>query len=276
MNRRFLLQGGVFLLLLLLFTTMFHLLLPIAPSRLSKEEFVETKSIVFRYVAIGDSLTEGVGDVTGQGGFVPLLAQDLMNQYGYEMDVVNYGISGNTSNQILKRMNKEEAIQKQLETANLMTLTVGGNDLRKVIIKNLSHLSIESFEEPSREYGKRLKKIIEKAREKNEKLPIYVLGIYNPFYLNFPQMTDMQIVVDNWNQTTQETVEEYDNVYFVPINDLIYRGLEEEQVLQQNSYKAVNNLLNEADSFHPNNTGYEIMKQAVMEKIRATKEKWNQ
>ena len=192
------------------------------------------------------------------------------------MDVVNYGISGNTSNQILKRMNKEEAIQKQLETANLMTLTVGGNDLRKVIIKNLSHLSIESFEEPSREYGKRLKKIIEKAREKNGKLPIYVLGIYNPFYLNFPQMTDMQIVVDNWNQTTQETVEEYDNVYFVPINDLIYRGLEEEQVLQQNSYKAVNNLLNEADSFHPNNTGYEIMKQAVMEKIRATKEKWNQ
>lgn len=29
------------------------------------------------YIAIGDSLTEGVGDQTKQGGFVPLVANDL-------------------------------------------------------------------------------------------------------------------------------------------------------------------------------------------------------
>ncbi len=33
------------------------------------------------YIAIGDSLTEGVGDQTKQGGFVPLVANDLKDRY---------------------------------------------------------------------------------------------------------------------------------------------------------------------------------------------------
>ena len=47
-----------------------------------------------------------------------------------------------------------------------------------------------------------------------------------------------------------------------------------EQGVSVNTSKIANNLLYGEDSFHPNNTGYEIIKQAVMEKIRATKEEW--
>jgi len=35
-----------------------------------------------------------------------------------------------------------------------------------------------------------------------------------------------------------------------------------------------NDALYDEDSFHPNNTGYEIMKEAVLEKIHATEKKW--
>ena len=79
-----------------------------------------------------------------------------------------------------------------------MTLTVGGNDLRKVILKNFTNLDVSTFDKPATEYGKRLEKIIRRARENNPNLPIYVIGIYNPFYLNFPELTDMQLVVDKW------------------------------------------------------------------------------
>jgi GDSL family lipase/acylhydrolase len=38
----------------------------------------------------------------------------------------------------------------------------------------------------------------------------------------------------------------------------------------------INDALYEEDSFHPNNTGYEKMKQAILEKINATKKTWSQ
>ncbi|MFV1219066.1 GDSL-type esterase/lipase family protein, partial [Klebsiella pneumoniae] len=97
------------------------------------------------------------------------------------MTSVNYGVSGNTSQQIFKRMTTDPQIEKDLEKADLLTLTVGGNDVLAVIRKELSHLSLNSFEKPAEAYKERLKEILAKARQDNPKLPIYVLGIYNPF-----------------------------------------------------------------------------------------------
>ncbi len=66
----------------------------------------ETKEVI-HYVAIGDSLTEGIGDLTNSGGFVPLVAKDLQEQYhlnGVQTD--NFGKNGDRSDQILKRIKK--------------------------------------------------------------------------------------------------------------------------------------------------------------------------
>ncbi|BDP66716.1 hypothetical protein EfmAA55_11450 [Enterococcus faecium] len=54
------------------------------------------------YIAIGDSLTEGVGDQTKQGGFVPLVANDLKDRYNLTaVETENYGVNGERSDQIL-------------------------------------------------------------------------------------------------------------------------------------------------------------------------------
>ena len=42
----------------------------------------------------------------------------------------------------------------------------------------------------------------------------------------------MQTIVDNWNQSTEEVLQKYDNVYFVPVNDLLYKELTVRAVLQ--------------------------------------------
>ena len=52
------------------------------------------------------------------------------------------------------------------------------------------------------------------------------MGIYNPLYLNFPELTSIQTAVDRWNETTEETIAQFDQVYFVPINDLLYKGID--------------------------------------------------
>ncbi|HEM4050244.1 TPA: SGNH/GDSL hydrolase family protein [Streptococcus suis] len=275
MNNRKLIQDFVFFLLFTLAAIfLFHQILPSASSRLTNQEILVAEKTKFHYVALGDSLTEGVGDTTGQGGFVPLLAQSLTNDYGYEVDYQNFGISGNTSNQILKRMKEKQELKTALQEANLLTITVGGNDLRKVIIKNIANLKLSTFDKPAKEYGKRLESIIQVARKDNPSLPIYVVGIYNPFFLSLPELTEMQFIVDKWNTTTEETVAKYENVYFVGINDLLYRGLEGEAGISQLNQSQSNNLLFEEDQFHPNNTGYEIIKKAVLEKMNETEKSW--
>lgn len=275
MNNRKLIQDFVFFLLFTLAAIfLFHQILPSASSRLTNQEILVAEKTEFHYVALGDSLTEGVGDTTGQGGFVPLLAQSLTNNYGYEVEYQNFGISGNTSNQILKRMKEKQELKLALQEANLLTITVGGNDLRKVIIKNITNLKLSTFDKPAKEYGKRLESIIQVARKDNPSLPIYVVGIYNPFFLSLPELTEMQVIVDKWNTTTEETVAKYENVYFVGINDLLYRGLEGEAGISQLNQSQSNNLLFEEDQFHPNNTGYEIIKKAVLEKMNETEKSW--
>ncbi|HEM6309089.1 TPA: SGNH/GDSL hydrolase family protein [Streptococcus suis] len=275
MNNRKLIQGFVYFFLCLLASIfLFHHMIPSAPSLLTDKEISSKERTILTYLALGDSLTEGVGDTTGQGGFVPLLAQSLVNEYGYEVDYKNFGVSGNTSNQILKRMTADESIKDYLKKADFMTLTVGGNDLRKVILSNFSNLKISTFVKPAKDYSKRLETIIQTAQQANPSLPIYVVGIYNPFYISFPEMTEMQTIVDNWNQTTEQVTQKFKNVYFVPINDLLYRGLDGESGVSQVSGQSGNNLLYEEDNFHPNNTGYEMIKKAVMEEMNETKESW--
>ena len=251
-------------------------LLPSAEPVMTKPSTSAKKKVV-TYVAIGDSLTKGVGDSTNQGGFVPLLAQSLNNETGLEFKAINYGVSGNTSSQILSRMQEKKEIRKDLKRAQLLTITVGGNDLRKAILEDTSNLDLDRFEKASKTYEKNLKHIIELARKDNPDLPVYVVGIYNPLYLNFPDLTELQTLVDQWNQRTEETLSAYQGVYFVPINDLLYKGIDGKSGVTESELgkeTVTNDALYDEDSFHPNNTGYEIMKEAVLEKIHATEKKW--
>ena len=134
-------------------------LLPSAEPVMTKPSISAKKKVV-TYVAIGDSLTKGVGDSTNQGGFVPLLAQSLTNETGFEFKAINYGVSGNTSGQILSRMQEKKEIRKDLKQAQLLTITVGGNDLRKAILEEPSNLDLDRFEKASKTYEKNLKQII--------------------------------------------------------------------------------------------------------------------
>ena len=251
-------------------------LLPSAEPVMTKPSASAKKKVV-TYVAIGDSLTKGVGDSTNQGGFVPLLAQSLTNETGLEFKAINYGVSGNTSSQILSRMQEKKEIRKDLKQAQLLTITVGGNDLRKAILEDTSNLDLDRFEKASKTYEKNLKQIIELARKDNPDLPVYVVGIYNPLYLNFPDLTELQTLVDQWNQRTEVTLSAYQGVYFVPINDLLYKGIDGKSGVTESELgkeTVTNDALYDEDSFHPNNTGYEIIKEAVLEKIHATEKKW--
>ena len=72
-----------------------------------------------------------------------------------------------------------------------------------------------------------LKKIVRRAREKNPNLPIYVYwNLLIPFYLNFPERQICNWLWINGIKETESRTRKFSGVYFVPINDLLYKGLE--------------------------------------------------
>jgi len=98
------------------------------------EPTIKPMSPASTILAIGDSLTAGTG--TTKANAYP---QQLENISGYK--VINAGISGNTSEQALKRL------PQLLQTYNpkLVIILIGGNDfIKKSSIKNLQN-NIESM-----------------------------------------------------------------------------------------------------------------------------------
>lgn len=270
---------------------------------------VDSKDNV-QLVALGDSLTEGIGDTTKQGGYVPLVANELEDYFHLDNAFYeNFGKSGDRSDQILKRLKKSSDQQDALKKADVVTVTVGGNDLMKTVQKELfKNLTLASFEKPAASYQKNLQSLFSEIRKYAPDAPIYVFGIYNPFYVYFSQITELQSIVDYWNEKSQETVEEEKRSYFVPINDLLSKGtqtvaieasaattasttsssstssssLSEETTssslpegmedLIQAAVK--NDLIFDEDHFHPNNLGYQKMASALRDELIQTQGLW--
>ncbi len=274
---------GVVLIALISFA-LFSLVIPKAPARLvdlanQTQEPANKERI--RLVAIGDSLKEGVGDETNRGGYVSLVANQLQETHQLlSVETENFGVAGNRTPQVLKRIKKDENIQTNLASADMITVSVGGNDLMKVIQNNIFGLTVKTFEKPGKTYQKDLTELLNEIRNYNQKAPIYLLGIYNPFYIYFPEIVEMQDIVNEWNQKSEEVTKEMNLVYFVPINDLLYEGIADvndsnDTIVAADSLNDLrNNALFEGDKFHPNYNGYQIIAQEFVRKMNTTKNSW--
>lgn len=197
-----------------------------------------------KVVSVGDSLTQGVGDSTKKGGYVPYLEKHLESLDGVnDAQFHNYGVRGNRTDQLLKRLKKED-VKKSIEQSDLVMITIGGNDVMKIFRENLSHLKLAVFQEEKRQYQLRLKEIIETIRSYNPDAGIVLAGLYNPFNTWFSDIEEVNQVIHDWNDASQEILSNYDKTLFVKIEDLFI--------------DAGDTLLYE-DYFHPNDEGYRMI-----------------
>lgn len=295
----------------------FSFLFPPSTHQLEKTTPILVKNVksTVHYAALGDSLTQGVGDTAKQGGFVGILKKDLSDHYKIEkVTVDNFGKNGDRSDQILKRLQESEKQQNSLKKADLITLTAGGNDLMKVIRKDLfKQLTLNSFKEPGETYQKNLTNLIQEIRSYT-KSPIYLMGIYNPFYVYFTQMGELEEIVDYWNKIATDVVAKFPNVYFISSSELLSKGSQNNmeskledtststknsstrestseslEVLPETSSSTTdsskvsappkvegNEYISDEDNFHPNRIGYQLIAQAFNKKLEATQEQWLQ
>lgn len=81
----------------------------------------------FKILALGDSLAKGTGDNSGQG-FVKRTVDALSANGGKAELLGNMGINGLTTAALQSKL-QEEGVQYALRQANVILISIGGNDL---------------------------------------------------------------------------------------------------------------------------------------------------
>ena len=205
----------------------------------------------YLFTAIGDSLTRGVGDETKSGGYVGYVQARLSRLHeAPEVQTVNLGKSGLNSGQLLERLASGEAAEA-LGGASWIAVSIGGNDLLKIIGDHILNLTYEPFRGELELFGQRTREAMRLIRGYNSEAPVFVLGLFNPFRGFFADLPEAERILEDWNGVLREAAECGDAV-FVPIADL-FAGREAELVSD--------------DGLHPNGSGYALIGERIFSRI---------
>jgi len=187
-------------------------------------------------VALGDSLTFGYGDSTGQGyvGRLRVLLEERMDVPAHV--VGNFAVNGYTTDQILADLKEREGVAQALRRADVVLLTAGGNDL----VRLGDEIDVESFKGNIPATQANIREILATIRDVTPKAHIYYIGLYNPF-IEFTDIEGTSLAVQAWNAAAFEELEPMPAATFVPTFDLFQHG--------GGRFLA-------SDRYHPNDEGY--------------------
>jgi lysophospholipase L1-like esterase len=233
------------------------------------------------YLALGDSLSAGNGSSDpSRTSFVALITQALGN--GYE--TLNLGVPGDTSDDLLngpigRAVSEIEARQADSvpnnETA-AVTLEIGGNDLLKLYVDLVVSGKCPSVPEALQRqecvdglrnaldhYKPNLEAAIDALQTADPTLPIFLATLYNPFSGG----------AYNLDQIGALALEGQAGTPFPDgLNDVIRDVGAEKGVTVVDWYPIFLGKMSEyiaQDLIHPNDTGYGLMAQAMLDAMHA-------
>lgn len=147
------------------------------PSLVANQEQQRILKKKILLVALGDSLTHGQGDEKKQGGYVGQIKTRLEDKYGNQVTTENFGVTGDRSDQIKARLDSQREIQTGLKSADVIVMTVGGNDLMQTLEKAAFSTSSVTVEKDVNAAGKlyqtKLTALFKDVRKYNPKRPAF-------------------------------------------------------------------------------------------------------
>lgn len=244
-----------------------------------------------KLVALGDSLTQGIGDTTPAHGYPGRIATALKQKTNIPTTALNLGKEGDRSDQILKRLDTSTKQQLAVRQANVIVLTTGGNDLLRVlqgaIVGHSESEVTKAVQVTVPRYEANLQALLAKVRQLNPKAALFLFGNYNPLYVYFPNFTAINTSVTTYNKVNATMVNKYNGYYVPTFKQLTYGQYQNGQARQNLIMQAnevgtnflaalssarvqaaeKNNFLSPADHFHPNAKGYDLMTKALLQKM---------
>lgn len=207
----------------------------------------------FKVLALGDSLTVGVGDEDKQHGYVGRLAESMEQWPAItKVETDNRGKKGRKSDKLLKLLERGH-YDEELAAVQLVTMTMGGNDVMKIVRKDLLSLKRKKFDKEREAFSLRYAKIIENIRLRNDEVPLVLIGFYNPFSIVTEEDNEFDKIITEWNVEIEKIASEDVNACYVNVADLFESN---EEIVVYHS-----------DFFHPNASGYEKMTNRIVESM---------
>ncbi|MFB0844911.1 GDSL-type esterase/lipase family protein [Paenibacillus oleatilyticus] len=245
---------------------------PQQPAAKPKTDNWEAKDQI-RIVALGDSLSAGTGDLSGKG-YVGDVRDKLEKQLGKPVFVYNnFAIPGYRTADLLKDWDKKADIAKSLAEADLVLLTIGGNDLFQggagIFGPGDGAEAPKSTPgSPDQEAGagfnpkaaaeripdalKSLEQIFDRVSKASPHARIFYVGLYHPFLDLDPQREGAPLI-QQWNAAAFDLANRYPNITLVPTYDLFELNL--------NKYLYT-------DHFHPNQDGYDRIADRIVDILK--------
>ncbi|WP_128894520.1 GDSL-type esterase/lipase family protein [Longirhabdus pacifica] len=194
-----------------------------------------------KYVALGDSLTVGVGDILG-GGFVPIYRSMAQQYFNRNILLYDIAVSGATTGDLLVIIKKNKQAREEIRSANIITISAGGNDLinaaKLYISKEKKDPFRPSLSSCKGNFGDLIGIINQLKRESNVPYIIRTMNLYNPF----PQIK----MAKHW-------VKQF-NLYIAKFQNKCSKMAD-----VYTAFKGNESQLLSADRFHPNGPGYELI-----------------
>ncbi|GEL76431.1 GDSL-type esterase/lipase family protein [Tenuibacillus multivorans] len=198
------------------------------------------------YKAIGDSLTVGIGNYLSKG-YVNRYAQRTVEVLNHPVRTEVFAKNKLTSDDLLYLI-QDDRVQSRLMTANIITITIGGNDLlraNKIFAKTYNP---NVFNEASLQFYQNMMAILAEIQFLKSMYPtpyiIRLIGLYNPF----PKLSYSDFWVQRFNDILLSFSD--DHIAFVDIYPyFIYAG---------------DHLLS-FGGLHPNKYGYEVISEATVQ-----------
>lgn len=240
----------------------------------------ESKPLTGVYLALGDSLSEGIGaSDREQTSFVALVHKEL----GSDVELMNLGVAGDTSQDLIDRQldRATDEISSRNTDADpnndvaVVTLEIGGNDLLEIffdlvlpgICPNIEQgldnpECVEQVRETLDNYGPNLDEIFTRLREVDANIPIFLLTLYNPFSGGSPVLDELiELALEGrpgtpFEEGLHDIVREKADAHDAHLVEVAphFEGKAREYIY--------------TDLIHPNDEGYRVMADAVLEGMR--------
>ncbi|MFC7370201.1 GDSL-type esterase/lipase family protein [Fictibacillus iocasae] len=194
--------------------------------------------------AIGDSLAFGVGDEEG-AGYIGDVKFRYEKATGRTLELKDFGVPGDTSSDMLKRLNRGDFLD-EVKESDILLVNIGTNDLLKAT-DDLQNLDERKIEKAKMQFVRNMIAAFKKVENNQRNVPIYIIGLYNPVKENEKQ-EKVEKVIQEWNNETKKAAVAYPAVTFIATDDL-FRGKQKEVYF--------------SDQLHPNKKGYALIGERV-------------
>ncbi len=168
------------------------------------------------------------------------------------VELDNRGKNGRRSDQLLELLQRGH-YDDELAQANLISISLGGNDIMKIVKKNIFSMKKTMFDKELPRFYDRYEQVIAEIREVNPDAPILLVGFYNPFSIVVDEVTPFEPIIEEWNTAIEQLAANDEKACFATVEDLFVSN---------------EDMVYHVDFFHPNSTGYDRMTKRIIETMQ--------